>query len=135
MAPLKGELAAKLTEGSGLAFGQALRRKAQIPGFPNIRAWIPPMAEAFLPKSRTPQTRLSPGQLPFQESLSVVRIRPSFLVPPACAAPHQSGLRPASITFYGIAATGSYQDFDSLRDAPPVGKLSETPLAFFARLR
>ena len=72
MAPLKGELAAKLTEGSGLAFGQALRRKAQIPGFPNIRAWIPPMAEAFLPKSRTPQTRLSPGQLPFQESLSVL---------------------------------------------------------------
>ena len=33
-------------------------------------------------------------------------------------APPQSGLRPASTTFCGIAATGSYVRFNSLRDAP-----------------
>ena len=36
-------------------------------------------------------------------------------------APHQSRLRQASFTFYGIAATGSYVPLDSLRDAPPPG--------------
>ena len=36
--------------------------------------------------------------------------------------PPQSGLRPASSTFYGIAATGSYFELDSLRDAPPGGE-------------
>ena len=34
------------------------------------------------------------------------------------AAPHRCGLRPASTTFCGIAATGSYVRFNSLRDAP-----------------
>ena len=43
--------------------------------------------------------------------------------PAGACCPHQSGLRPASITFYGIAATGSYLYFNSLRDAPPKGKL------------
>ena len=37
-------------------------------------------------------------------------------------APPQSGLRPASSTFYCIAATGSYFRLDSLRDAPPEGE-------------
>ena len=41
---------------------------------------------------------------------------------PAHYAPPQSGLRPASSTFYGIAATGSYARLDSLRDAPPGGE-------------
>ncbi len=44
------------------------------------------------------------------------RITPTAL---ARNAPPQSGLRPASSTFYGIAATGSYIRFHSLRDAPP----------------
>ena len=48
-----------------------------------------------------------------------MRSRPAFR---ACFAPHPSGLRPASITFYGIAATGSYVSSDSLCDAPPQGK-------------
>ena len=46
------------------------------------------------------------------------RITPAAL---ARNAPPQSGLRPASSTFYGIAATGSYFELDSLRDAPPGG--------------
>ncbi|MDY3782059.1 MAG: hypothetical protein SOZ90_07760, partial [Candidatus Faecousia sp.] len=50
-----------------------------------------------------------------------IRIRPGFLVPQVCTA-LQSGLRPGSFTFYGIAATGSYHDFESLRDAPPGGE-------------
>ena len=37
-------------------------------------------------------------------------------------APHQSRLRQASFTFYGIAATGSYVPLDSLRDTPPRGE-------------
>ena len=49
----------------------------------------------------------------------IMRSRPAFK---ACSVPHPSGLRPASITFYGIAATGSYVSLDSLRDAPPQGK-------------
>ena len=47
------------------------------------------------------------------------RITPTAL---ARNAPPQSGLRPASSTFYGIAATGSYIWFHSLRDAPPGGE-------------
>ena len=62
-APLEGELAAQLTEGSRLGLWPSLAPEAQIPGFLNIRVCIPPPAEAFLKKSRTPQTRLSPGQL------------------------------------------------------------------------
>ncbi len=31
-------------------------------------------------------------------------------------------LRRSPFTFYGIAATGSYGRFNSLRDAPPVGE-------------
>ena len=73
-------------------------------------------------KSRTPQTRLSPGQLPFQGSQCVYEFAQVFSVPVLRTAPHQSGLRPASITFCGIAATGSYDYFDSLRDAPPDGE-------------
>ena len=34
-------------------------------------------------------------------------------------APHPTRLRRATFTFYCIAATGSYNNFDSLRDAPP----------------
>ena len=45
-----------------------------------------------------------------------------FLAAPAHNAPPQSRLRRASSTFYGIAATGSYVRFNSLRDAPPVGE-------------
>lgn len=41
---------------------------------------------------------------------------------PARKAHHQSRLRRSSIAFYGIAATGSYDHFDSLRDAPPEGE-------------
>ncbi len=78
-APLEGELAAQLTEGSRLGLWPSLAPEAQIPGFWNIRVCIPPPAEAFLKKSRTPQTRLSPGQLPFQESQGLVRIRPGVL--------------------------------------------------------
>ena len=36
--------------------------------------------------------------------------------------PHPPRLRRATIAFHGIAATGSYSDSDSLRDAPPQGK-------------
>ena len=58
--------------------------------------------------------------MPFVEPMEyIMRSRPAFR---ACFAPHPSGLRPASITFYGIAATGSYVSLDSLRDAPPQGK-------------
>ena len=71
-APLEGELAAELTEGSRLGLWPSLAPEAQIPGFLNIRVCIPPPAAAFLKKSRTPQTRLSPGQLPFQGSLWLV---------------------------------------------------------------
>ena len=42
----------------------------------------------------TPQSAPLPAPLP-GEPLSV-RIRPSFLIPLLCTAPHQSGLRPAS---------------------------------------
>ena len=63
MASLEGELAAELTEGSRLGLWPSLAPEAQIPGFLNIRVCIPPPAAAFLKKSRTPQTRLSPGQL------------------------------------------------------------------------
>ena len=45
-----------------------------------------------------------------------------FLAAPAHNAPPQSRLRRASSTFYGIAATGSYVRFNSLRDAPPGGE-------------
>ena len=48
-------------------------------------------------------------------------------------APHPTRLRRATITFFGIAATGSYKNFDSLRDAPPQGKAFfglEKPPAF-----
>ena len=45
-----------------------------------------------------------------------------FRITLAHYAPPQSGLRPASSTFYGIAATGSYVRFHSLRDAPPGGE-------------
>ena len=56
----------------------------------------------------------------FREPMEyIMRSRPAFK---SCSAPHPSGLRPASITFYGIAATGSYVSLDSLRDAPPQGK-------------
>ena len=51
-----------------------------------------------------------------------------FPTAPAQNAPPQSGLRPASTTFCGIAATGSYVRFNSLRDAPPGGE------AFFPNL-
>ncbi|MBU5451819.1 hypothetical protein KQI10_01335 [Pseudoflavonifractor sp. MSJ-30] len=44
----------------------------------------------------------------------------------ASTVPLQSRLCRASITFYGIAATGSYIELDPLRDAPPGGE------AFFA---
>ena len=58
--------------------------------------------------------------MPFVEPMEyIMRSRPAFR---ACSASHPSGLRPASITFYGIAATGSYVSSDSLRDAPPQGK-------------
>jgi len=40
----------------------------------------------------------------------------------AFTVPLQSWLRRASITLYGIAATGSYIELDSLRDAPPGGE-------------
>ena len=36
--------------------------------------------------------------------------------------PSSVSLTRASTTFYGIAATGSYVRFNSLRDAPPGGK-------------
>ena len=52
------------------------------------------------------------------------RITPTAL---ARNAPPQSGLRPASSTFYGIAATGSYVRFNSLRDAPPGGEAFNLP--------
>ena len=122
-APLEGELAAQLTEGSRLGLWPSLAPEAQIPGFWNIRVCIPPPAEAFLKKSRTPQTRLSPGQLPFQGSQGLVRIRPGFLIPSVCTALIHRKRSP--ITFYGIAATGSYDHFDSLRDAPPLRRISE----------
>ena len=51
-----------------------------------------------------------------------------LLAAPARNAPPQSGLRPASTTFYGIAATGSYFRFNSLRDAPPEGEALNLPL-------
>ena len=58
--------------------------------------------------------------MPFREPMEyIMRSRPAFK---SYSAPHPSGLRPASITFYGIAATGSYVSSDSLRDAPPQGK-------------
>ena len=50
-----------------------------------------------------------------------------LLAAPAQNAPPQSGLRPASTTFYGIAATGSYFRFNSLRDAPPGGEALNLP--------
>ena len=63
----------------------------------------------------------------------IVRIRPGFPITPVSTAPHQSRLRRASITFYGIAATGSYFDFHSLRDAPPGGKPFSYILPFSSR--
>ena len=58
--------------------------------------------------------------MPFREPMEyIMRSRPAFK---ACSVPHPSELRPASIPFYGIAATGSYVSLDSLRDAPPQGK-------------
>ncbi len=51
-----------------------------------------------------------------------------LLAAPVQNAPPQSGLRPASTTFYGIAATGSYFRFNSLRDAPPEGEAFNLPL-------
>ena len=55
--------------------------------------------------------------------------RERYVIPtaPAHYAPPQSGLRPASSTFYGIAATGSYARLDSLRDAPPGGEALRHP--------
>ena len=50
------------------------------------------------------------------------RLELPFLTALSHSAPPQSGLRPASSTFYGIAATGSYFELDSLRDAPPGGE-------------
>ena len=48
---------------------------------------------------------------------------------------HSRSLRPSSVsltrastTFYGIAATGSYVRFNSLRDAPPGGEALNLPL-------
>ena len=51
-----------------------------------------------------------------------------LLAAPVQNAPPQSGLRPASSTFYCIAATGSYFRFNSLRDAPPEGEAFNLPL-------
>ena len=51
-----------------------------------------------------------------------------FPAAPARYTPPQSGLRPASSTFCGIAATGSYFRFNSLRDAPPEGEAFNLPL-------
>ena len=51
-----------------------------------------------------------------------IRIRPSLLFHSSVLPLHQSGLRPDCITFYGIAATGSYGVSNSLRDAPPGGE-------------
>ena len=144
-APLEGELAAQLTEGSRLGLWPSLAPEAQIPGFWNIRVCIPPPAEAFLKKSRTPQTRLSPGQLrsalrvrkpraatasiPSRGAKGLYEFARGFSASVLRTAPHQSRLRRASITFYGIAATGSYDDLNSLRDAPPGGEASGPAVA------
>ena len=42
--------------------------------------------------------------------------------------PSSVSLTRASTTFYGIAATGSYVRFNSLRDAPPGGEAFNLPL-------
>ena len=69
MAPLKGELSAKLTEGFGLAISQALRRRRKCQASQTSGSVFRLRRRLFGAKSQTPQTRLSPGQLPFQGSL------------------------------------------------------------------
>ena len=64
---------------------------------------------------------LGVSAFPVYEFARDFRFRQS--VPPLIS----QGFRPASITFYGIAATGSYDDLNSLRDAPPGG---DAPLTF-----
>ncbi len=46
--------------------------------------------------------------------------------------PSSVSLTRASTAFYGIAATGSYFRFNSLRDAPPEGEAQKTGAAWMA---
>ena len=112
LAPLKGELSAQLTEGSRLGQWPSLAPQAQIPGFLDIRASIPPPAEAFLKKSRTPQTRLSPGQL-----RSALRVRKPRAATASIPSRGAKGLYEFALgfsasvlrtdVFYGAIATGN----------------------------
>ena len=71
----------------------------------------------FLAEARKPPpggTQPKYGQGCYTKAPASARQTAQRFRPRVCTAPHQSGLRPASITFYGIAATGS--------DAPPQGK-------------
>ena len=106
-APLEGELAAELTEGSRLGPWPSLAPEAQIPGFLNIRVCIPPPAEAFLKKSRTPQTRRTPGQL-----RSALRVRKP---------------RAATASIPSRGATGLYEfaRFFSFRQSVPPSSTAE----------
>ena len=62
--------------------------------------------------------RNQPRQLLFYRN-RIAEVSPyRFCVPPLI----RPAYRRATITFCGIAATGSYMNFDSLRDAPPQGK-------------
>ena len=108
------------SEGSGFSLEKPPPEAECRPGYLESPVFAPPAQGLAKGQAGTPQSAALPAPLP-GDPLSV-RIRPSLLIPLLCTAPHQSRLRRASITFYGIAATGSYDDLNSLRDAPPGGE-------------
>ena len=71
MAPLQGELSAQLTEGFRLGL-QAKSRRRRNARFSAHPGWYSAFSEGFSKrKAGTPQSRLTPSQLPFQGSPSM----------------------------------------------------------------
>ena len=74
---------------------------------------ILPTAEAFRSEKPNLSVSATPSQLPFQGSQGRSYTNRSIVERPSSTA------AAVPLTYYGIAATGSYILLDSLRDAPP----------------
>ena len=102
------------------------RSRPQRPSSVSLTRASSPEGEAFnLPhRGRGTAAAVEEGLCGRERCVIISRSRPQR--------PSSVSLTRASTAFYGIAATGSYFRFNSLRDAPPEGEAQKTGAAWMA---